>query len=411
MVETDKTIKPKKTKHLWAKRIFFFVLVLLIMSGTFFAGYSSGLKSIGLSAADVFNINKGKPAEIDFSLFWQAWNLLKQKSVNATDNQKMLEGAISGMVDSVKDPYTVYFTKSENSQFAQDLSGQFTGVGIELVLKNNLPTVVAPIADAPAEKAGVKANDVIMEVDGVKTSTLSFNDVVTKIRGAVGTKVTLTIARPGVSDPITISIIRSTITVKSVEWKTIDSGGKKIFDIRIRQFGDDTEALFNQAVAEAVADKPDGIVIDLRDNPGGYLDTAVNIASDFIDSGVVVSEKGTDGNRDYSATGGAQLSNYKVDILTNGGSASASEILSGALRDRKDYKLIGEKTFGKGCVQELINLSDGSAVKITIANWYTPNGNQIGGTGLSPDIQISNDDNSTVDAQLNRAVDYLVNGK
>lgn len=403
--------KPKKMKSVWAKRFFFFVLILCLFFGTFFLGYSSGKRGFSFGINGVTNTNEGKPDNVDFSLFWQAWKELKTKSVNNTDNQKMLEGAIGGMLASVNDPYTVYLTKDQNKQFTENLLGQFSGVGIELVQKNNLLTVVAPLSDSPAEKAGIKAGDVILQVDGTRTSDIGFNETITRIRGQVGTNVTLIIQRADAVDPITFQITRSIITVKSVEWKTIDSGGKKIFYIKIRQFGDDTETLFDQAVAEAVKSKPDGIVIDLRDNPGGYLEAAVDIASDFIENGVVVSEKGTDGNRDYKASGNARLQNYKVDILTNGGSASASEILSGALRDRKGYKLVGEKTFGKGCVQELINLSDGSAVKVTVANWYTPNGNQIGGTGLSPDVQISNDDTSIVDLQLNRAVDYLVSGK
>jgi carboxyl-terminal processing protease len=400
-----------KTKKVFrAKRFFFFVLILCLFFGTYFLGYSSGIKGYNLNIGAI-NTNKGKPNDVDFSLFWQAWNDLKSKSADNPDNQKMLEGAINGMLSSVNDPYTVYFTKDQNKQFTEDLSGQFSGVGIELVQKNNLPTVVAPLSDSPAEKAGVKANDIILQVDGAKTSDIGFGETITKIRGEVGSKVTLLIQREGVTDPITIEIVRSTITVKSVEWKTIDSNNKNIFYIKVRQFGDDTEGLFDQAVAEAVKVNPEGVVIDLRDNPGGYLETAVNIASDFVDNGVVVSEKGTEGNKDYKASGKAQLKNYKVDILVNGGSASASEILSGALRDRLGSKLIGEKTFGKGSVQELINLSDGSAAKITVAKWYTPSGAQIGGTGLSPDIQISNVDNSTVDAQLNRAVDYLISGK
>jgi carboxyl-terminal processing protease len=378
----------------------------------FVVGYSSGQKGIyiGVGPKGVIKTEVGKPANVDFSLFWEAWNKLKEKSVQNPDDQKKVQGAISGMLSSAEDPYTVYMTKDENNRFREDIQGEFSGIGIEIVQKNSLPTVVAPISDTPADRAGIKAGDIILEVDGTDTTKISFDETINKIRGPENSKVTLKIMREGDKDPRTIEVIRSKITVKSVEWSYKNSGGKKILYLKIRQFGDDTENLFKNMSDDALKNKPDGIILDLRNNPGGYLDTAVNLASYFVEDGVVVSEKGKD-NKDYKATGKAVLKDFNTVLLVNGGSASASEILTGALKDRKGSKVIGEKTFGKGSVQELVDLSDGSAVKITVAKWFTPNGAQINGEGIKPDIEIANDDNSKDDVQLNRTIQFLVEGK
>ena len=407
-------MQKNRRKFIWSKRIVIAVLVLLCLDMVFILGYwqgHSGNPSV-LVPSDIAKLESGKPAGVDFSTFWEAWSQLKEKSVAEDSNEKMVQGAISGMLSSTGDPYTVYFTKQENDRFREDIGGQFSGIGVEIVEKNNLPTVVAPLSETPAEKAGIKPGDIILEVDGVKTSDIGFDETINRIRGSEGTKVKLKIAREGAADTIDFEITRQTITVKSVEWseKTVD--GKKVAYIKIRQFGDDTESLFAEAAKEVIKNKPDGIILDLRNDPGGYLETSVNIASYFIKDGVIVSEKGrNDNSKDYRSTGSGTLKDYKVAVLVNGGSASASEILAGALKDRKNSELIGEKTFGKGSVQELIDLSDGSAVKITVAKWFTPNGKQINGEGLEPDIKIANDDKTAADEQLDRAEQFLVTGK
>lgn len=397
-----------------ARRIFFFVIFLCMLGLSFIGGYSAREKGlyIGIGTKSVNNTESGKPSNVNFSKFWEAWNLLQSKSALSPDPTKMTEGSIAGMLASVNDPYTVYFSKEENQRFHEDIQGEFYGIGIEIVQKDNLPTVVAPLSDSPAEKAGIKAGDVIIEVDGQKTSDLGFDQTINKIRGEDGTKVNLKLTRENVTDPISIDVVRSKITVKSVEWSIKNIDGKKVEYIKIRQFGDDTDLLFSNAVDDVLKNKPDGIILDLRNNPGGYLETAVNLASYFIKDGVIVSEKGkADATKDYSSNGNGKLANYKTVVLANGGSASASEIMTGALSDRLGVKIIGEKTFGKGCVQELINLSDGSAVKITVANWYTPNGRQISDKGLEPDIAVSDDSNTKEDEQLNRALQYVSTGK
>lgn len=389
------------------------LVVCAVIYLVFLAGYLTGkqVPITSLSSGRIVNTESGKPSKVDFSLFWEAWNRVVEKSAGNPDAKKMVDGAISGMVSSLGDPYTVYFSEDDNKRFKEDISGEFGGIGVEIVQKNNLPTVVAPLPDSPAEKTGLKANDIIAEVDGTKTTDMSFNETIDKIRGEKGTKVKLKVVREGASDPLSFEVQRDTITVKSVQWDLKNVDGKKFEYVKIRQFGDDTDQLFGEAVSDIQKNKPDGVVVDLRNNPGGYLESAIDLSSYFVD-GVVVSEKGKDGkSKEYKATHSASLKNYKLTVLVNGGSASASEIFSGAMQDRGAGKLIGEKTFGKGSVQELVEMSDGSAVKVTVANWYTPNGRQITGQGIEPDVKVTDDEKTKDDEQLNRAYDYLKNGK
>jgi len=412
-----KKIFTKETQKSWYKVSSFLLIGLAAFYFVFTIGYTTGQKGkavpvLGLSPSiTVVNKETGKPTTVDFSLFWEAWNKLQDKSVLNPEPQKMLDGAISGMLGSLDDPYTVYFTPEDNKRFKEDIQGEFDGIGVELILKNDLPTVVAPLSETPAEKAGMKPGDIIMEVDGAKTSELGFNAVIDKIRGKKGTKVTLKIAREGKDEPIILEVERDTIIVKSVTWETKEVDGKKIGYVKVRQFGDDTDTLFNQFIDEMLKSKPDGIVVDLRNDPGGYLDTAVSLSSYFLDGGVVVSEKGKGGAiHEYKVSRKARLKGFRTAVLVNKGSASASEIFAGALQDTKTGKIIGEKSFGKGSVQELLELSNGSSVKITVAKWLTPNGRTINGEGITPDIVIANDETKTDDLQLNRALDYIVKG-
>lgn len=390
-----------------------FLAIVVSIYLIFLAGFYVGKQSpiITPKSERVINTTAGRPSDIDFSLYWEAWNKLMEKSTLTPEPKKMIQGSIAGMMASLGDPYTTYFEPSANKQFKEDLSGQFDGIGVEIIQKNSMPTVVAPLSDSPAEKAGLKPNDTILTVDDQKTVDLGFNETINKIRGKRGTTVKLTIARENINSPIDINLTRDTIVVKSVEWSYQDAEGKKIEYIKIRQFGDDTSRLFAAAADEALKTKPQGIIIDLRNNPGGYLESAVDLASYFIKDGVIVSEKGKHDNHDYKTVHNATLDGFNLAVLVNNGSASASEIFSGAIQDRSAGKIIGVTTFGKGCVQELIDLSDGSAAKITIANWLTPLGRQISDKGITPDITVQNNDNSKDDAQLNRAIDYIKNGK
>lgn len=397
------------------KKAAVFLLMLVVLAGTFSFGYDYGQKGkpiFGITPKNVINTEVGKPNGVDFSLYWQAWNKLKNDSVFKTDTTTMINDSIAGLLSSVNDPYTVYFTAEDNKRFREDIQGQFDGIGVELTMKNSAPTVVAPLSDSPGAKAGIKAGDIILEVDGTKSSDLGFNTLIAKIRGKKGTTVALQVARSGAGKPLTFSVVRDTIIVKSVTWEEKNQGGKKIMYVKIRQFGDDTDQLFADFVTATLKSQPDGIVVDLRNDPGGYLESAINLSSYFVDGGVIVEQQDKSGKKqDFSTTRTATLKKFKTAVLVNGGSASASEIFSGALQDRKAGTLIGEKTFGKGSVQELVNLSDGSAVKITIAKWLTPSGRQINKEGIVPDIVIKPDDTNATDPQLIRALDFIVRGK
>lgn len=406
--------KRKSPKRFWTRYFVYFFVLIIIISGTFSFGYGVGKRGIDLPIpfipAKVSNTESGKPANVDFSIFWEAWNKLNADSVDNTNPQDLVYGAISGMLSAVNDPYTVYLKPDENKRFLEDISGEFEGIGVEITEVNSELTVVAPLPDSPAEKAGIKAKDVILEVDGQKTSDLGFETTINKIRGAAGTDVTILIKRAGSDENIKFTITREKIVVPSVTYEIKQSGGKKFEVVTLRQFGDDTDALFDKATLDIEQNKPDGIILDLRNNPGGYLDSAVNVASYFIDGGTIVSEvEKNNQKKDVKTVRRATLKSYPLALLVNEGSASASEIVAGAIKDRGRGKIIGTTTFGKGSVQILENLSDNSAVKITIAKWLTPNGSQINKVGIKPDIEVTEDQNSSTDQILEKAYEVLLN--
>lgn len=367
------------------------------------------------------NQGQGNTKNVDFSLFWKVWNDLQAKYVDKSklDIQKMVYGAISGMVNSVGDPYTVFFEPVTAKQFAQEISGAFGGVGMEIDVKDNVLTVVAPLPDTPAAKAGIRTGDKILKIDGVATQGLAADQAVSKIRGKVGTKVTITIAGSD-NKPRDIILVRDTIKVPTVVWKNINQNGKNIAYIQAFEFNSNIVDQFKKTIGEIekTTPKTDGIIIDLRNNPGGLLDSAINIAGYFVPKGqMVVSEVFGDGTKNnYTADGTNELSKYRVVILVNGGSASASEILAGALHDDAHIKLIGEKTFGKGVVQELEDLDNGASFKVTVARWFTPAGINIQKQGIEPDISVplTDDQKKNIifgdldkDPQLQKALNVL----
>ena len=404
-------IKKRRPVALWAKRVLVVFVVFVVLGTTFLLGYASGLRGVNLGATipveRVINKNNGKPSDVDFSTFWEAWNKLNENYVGKINPQDLIYGAISGMLAATKDPYTVYLRPEDNQRFMDDISGEFDGIGVEITQVENLPTVVAPLPDSPAEKAGLKAKDIITEVDGNSTADMAFDDVIDKIRGQEGTQVTLTIVRSGLEDPIKITVTREKIKVASVTTEIKNYQGKQYFYIQVRQFGDDTSALFEKAASDVQQGNYSGIILDLRNDPGGYLETAVDLTSYFIDGGVVVSEVDRNGDKQESkTTRKAILKNYKLAVLINDGSASASEIMAGAIKDRKQGTIIGQKSFGKGSVQVLEELSNKSAVKITVAKWLTPNGGTIDGVGIEPDVKIENKD-ATDEDYINKALEIL----
>lgn len=355
---------------------------------------------------------RGEKTTGDTLDFATVQDLYKQLSVNydgTLDKQKLIDGAKHGMVDAVGDPYTVYFTADEAREFLNDLEGTFEGIGAELGKKDGALTVISTIENSPAQKSGVLAGDTILMVNQEATLKWSVEQAVKKIRGQKGTTVKLTMARAGQDKPLDISVVRDTITDPSVKTEiTADNIGI----MRISRFGqNDTLTLARQAAQEFTQKGVRGIVVDLRGNGGGYLDTAQDIASLWLDGKVIVTER-TNGRvvDTLYARGEPILKGIPTVVLVNGGSASASEILAGALSDHGAARLVGEKTYGKGVVQDVKNLDDGGSLKVTIASWYTPNGKNISKEGITPGISVglSDEDQSAGrDPQKDKALELL----
>lgn len=346
---------------------------------------------------------------VDFSIFWDAWGVIEKKyTLEPLDYKKMVYGAISGMVSSLGDPYTVFLSPTENDLFNQDMKGSFGGIGAEIGFRNGFLTVIAPLKGSPAEKAGIVSGDKIFKVDDKDISGLSIDEAVMLIRGEKGTKVKLTILHKDDEKSKDVEVVRDIIVMNTVDWKMMDN---KVAYISINQFKEDTGQEFDKIIDKVLLGEPRGIILDLRNNPGGFFNVAIDIASRFIDEGktVVIQDEGKSKEK-YPAQGGKRFDNIPVAVLINEGSASASEILAGALKDNNNVKLVGKKTFGKGLVQEMEKLKDGSAIKVTIARWMTPSGVDINHDGIKPDydIDISEDDaKNNKDPQLDKALELF----
>lgn len=344
--------------------------------------------------------------DVDFNLFWDVWTRVEEKYVDKSklDREKMVYGAIAGLVHALKDPYTDFFTPEISKQFQEDVKGSFSGIGAEIGVRKNILTIISPLKNSPAERAGLKAGDKVFKIDDTAAMDLALDEAVRLIRGEKGTEVKLTIVRDGLDQAREVKITRDTIKIESVttESKEIASGGgggkpeekeklpEGVFVITLNHFNEDAAAAFRKAVQEFYTTNSKKLVLDLRNNPGGYLQVSVDIASWFLPAGdVVVQERFADGTKEeHRSSGYKLLENVPTVVLINEGSASASEILAGALRDAKGAKLIGAKSFGKGSVQEVIPLPKDASLKITIAKWLTPKGNEIDGKGLEPDIKV-----------------------
>jgi len=404
------------------------ILALVLLSGN--VGYRLGQKQVQFTLTKekkiVINASPPPNRNVDFSLFWDVWSRLEQRYLqqDKIDPQKMGYGAISGMVGSLGDPYTVFLPPKDNSEFKEDLNGTFEGIGAQLGAKNDKIVVIAPLKDHPAEKAGIQAGDWIIKVNGEDTFNWTVPQAVGKIRGPKGTSVTLSIVHEGESNPVDISVTRDKILLKSVEFEIKTAGDEacktsacpEVGLIKLNRFGDTTNDEWSQVVSQARASLNQsppikGLVLDLRNNPGGYFQSSINIASEFIKTGVVVVQENSDGTREtFSVTKVGELLDVPLVVLINKGSASAAEIVSGALRDHKRATLIGEKTFGKGSIQTPEDLADGSGIHITTARWILPNGEWINGTGIKPDIEVKNSDSSaSADLQLEQAIQELTN--
>lgn len=393
-----------KIAHKFAKVIGIIIIALAF----YFLGFLVGHQNIVFEKnfrPTVVNTNLGKPANVDFSVFWKAWEIVQEKYAGIISTQDLVYGAIKGMVDALGDPYSSFMEPGQNQLLMQDLSGEFDGIGAEMTIKDDKLIIVAPLDNSPAQKAGLKSQDQILEIDGQDTGKMSLDEAIAKIRGKAGTQVRLLVNRSDFKSPQEFTITREKIVVKSVKYEIKDN----IAYIQISQFGDDTSALAKQAAEEIAKQNPRAIVLDLRDNPGGYLDAAVDVASLFMEKGVVVKEQYKDGRiEELNTTLAGTLSKYKVVILINEGSASASEIVAGALRDSRQATIVGVKSFGKGSVQEIEDLQGDSALRITVAKWLTPSGKTIDKEGISPDIEVkltAEDQAAGRDPQLDRALE------
>ena len=356
-------------------------------------------------------------SSVDFGVFWEVWQMLESEYIDqdALDADTMVHGAIQGLTASLGDPYTMYLPPEENEKSAADLAGSFFGVGIELGYVDGILAAVTPLVGTPAEAAGVLPGDLIIKVsDPTKelsetTEGWSLSEAVEAIRGPKQTPVILTILREGVDEPFDVTIYRDEIVVKSVELEFVEHEGKRVAHIKLSRFGQRTNGEWDDVVTSILAERSSiaGIILDMRNNPGGYFDDSISIASEFITSGVIVSQKDVDGQQDYNARGKARLTGIPVEVLVNKGSASASEIVAGALRDQLGAKLIGTQTFGKGTVQDRRELSNGGGIHITISRWLLPSGEWIHEEGIPVDVTVEQDFDTEADEQLLKAIEEL----
>ena len=404
-----------------SRKISVLIITVALLGLSFFAGvkynsHSSAASIFSNSNANIINQQAGKPEIVDFSIFWKAWNLLNEKyvatgtSTATTTDQDRVYGAIKGMTEALGDPYTVFFPPEESKIFESEISGNFEGVGMEVGIKDGVLTVVSALKGTPAERAGLTTGDKILKINDTITTNLSVDEAVKMIRGPKGSTVTFTIIRPPQEKPFEVKVVRDVINIPTIE--TEQKNG--VFIIKFYSFTAQSPDLFRNALRQFVQSRPDKLVLDLRGNPGGYLDAAVDIASWFLPQGKVVVRENFGPNKDeevYRSLGYNIFSdNFKFVILINEGSASASEILAGALSEYGKATLVGEKSFGKGSVQELVKITPDTALKVTIARWLTPNGKSISEGGLKPDVEVpmSEDDvKNKKDPQLDKAIEIL----
>lgn len=358
---------------------------------------------------------------IDFALFWEVWDRLESDYFDKSkiNSQEMVLGAIRGMVAAVGDPYTVFLPPDEQKRTKEDLGGQFEGVGIQIGFKGTQLAVIAPLDGTPAKDADVQAGDFIIGINDKNkdiekgTVGMSLPDAVGYIRGPAGTNVTLVLLRSGRDEPFEVEITRAKIDVPSVillfegDPSSSNSSGQAIAHLKLLKFGDNTNGEWDKAIREVADKKSRGLILDLRNNPGGYLNGAVVISSEFIRSGAAVIQEDGKGNRkEFPVSGRGRLTDIPIAVLVNGGSASASEIVAGALKDTSRAKIVGEKTFGKGTIQEAQEL-DSSGLHITTARWLTPNGTWVNGEGLKPDVEVKDNPETKEDEQLLEAIKLL----
>lgn len=387
------------TKEIIMKISKYSVVLMLFLT----IGFSFGLNhGRGIAAID----SEG----VDMRDFWKVWSLIQSEYVDIEDvsDEELVYGAIKGMVGALDDPYTTFFTPEEKESFEESIFGNFSGVGMEVGIVDDMITIVAPLKNTPAERSGVKSGDIITAIDGKSTVGMSIDDAVSKIRGEKGTKVVITVLREGLEELIDIEIVRDTIKIPTLDTRTEDG----IFVIELYNFTGNITKDFRKAMAEFFVSGSDKLILDLRGNPGGYLDAAIDVSSYFLPEGaVIVQEDFGNTKKALRSTGQIlDLDDLKMVVLIDGGSASASEIVAGALSEHGVATTIGRDTFGKGSVQQLLDISSKTSLKLTIAKWLTPEGNTISEEGLSPKINVEvtqEDLENEFDPQLEAAIQFL----
>lgn len=398
---------------------------LLIVLAAFTFGYGLGIKGFYASFVGFPKVvlNQETPPErnVDFSSFWQIWNTLDASYYDKTKlvPSEMVQGAIKGLVAAVGDPYTVFLSPDENKVAEEDLQGNFEGVGIQIGYVGTQLAVMSPLPGTPAFEAGIQAGDFIIGIKDEQkqieraTNGMTLPEAVQIIRGPAGSKITLSLLREGSDEPMLVDVVRRAIDVPSVLLAFVGDNDS-VAHLSVLRFGGETKAEWDKKVSEILV-KPDlaGVVIDLRNNPGGYLQGAIDLGTDFLEKNdVVVIEQAGDGKQqEYRTQNIGRLKGMKVAVLVNKGSASASEILAGALRDNKSVTIIGTNSFGKGTIQEPLQLEKGAGLHITIAKWLTPSGTWVNGEGIAPDIEVKDDPETEADEQLVAAIDFIAKNK
>lgn len=397
------------------------IIISVILAGAVFGvGFLFGADSRS-SAVPSYVLNSTSTAALDMDPFWNVWNTLEEKFAPAStttfdiSEQDKLWGAVEGLAASYGDPYTVFFPPVKSKAFEEEISGSFGGVGMEIGVQDGFLTIIAPLKGTPADKAGVKAGDRIIAIDGKPATGFSTDEAITMIRGEIGKPVTVTFAREGAAEPLVKTMVRAAIEIPTVNTRLTKEG---VFVIELYNFSAVSPNLFRSALREFVESKSDKLILDLRNNPGGYLEAAMDMASWFLPTGkvVVTEDFGDKQEAEVYRSKGYDVfnDNLKMVILVNEGSASASEILAGALREHGKAILVGSQTFGKGSVQELVPITGDTSLKVTVAHWLTPNGNSISNGGLAPDIEVKLTAENTkngADPQLQKAIEYLINKK